>query len=572
MVSHPRAPSPSSPTLPDFVVGALAGVAGTSAVVALVWWWWRGQRVDASSSSSSSSPTPPPLLLPSPAALLAQSATPSPSPSSLLAAVPAAAAPPPAPLDTSELLAEQLSRNRQFFGDEGQARIQGAHVVVVGLGGVGSHAAHMLARAGVGRLRLIDFDNVTLSSLNRHAVATRQDVGTPKVAALARALRAIVPSCEVEAVQALFSGEYADALLAGRPDWVLDCIDDKDTKTDLLAYCVGKGIRVLASLGAGGKADPTRIKIADLTDVRHDPLGAVIRMELRKRGVAALDMGAGPGKPTKGGGGAAAAAAAAVAPPFNIPCVYSSESVRVKLLPLDLDASAGETPDDFGALPGFRVRVLPVLGTMPALFGQTMAAHTLCALAQTGFDLTTEALSAPSTTPTALTRLYRASSALDKGRIPVLRSWGYSGGVGMEEAGVLNDDVWHQRSAISGERQGGRGVVLVLVRWRPWRGAVPSNTVLLTEEEADAHIRAVLGGGDGEGGGEGGGAGAAAAPPVDVHGLVEAAAATDGGAAEARAELEAHFRRACVGSGRVSEEVFERVEARLRRVREDGWA
>lgn len=114
-----------------------------------------------------------------------------------------------------ELLTEQLSRIRTFFGDDGLAAIQDAFVVVVGLGGVGSHAAHMLARSGVGKLRLIDFDNVTLSSLNRHAVATRADVGTPKVAAMKRHLKQIVPDCEIEDIPVMFEADCADELLAG---------------------------------------------------------------------------------------------------------------------------------------------------------------------------------------------------------------------------------------------------------------------------------------------------------------------------------------------------------------------
>ena len=92
---------------------------------------------------------------------------------------------PPTAAD-QELMKEQLSRNTLFFGERGQQKLAGAFVVVVGLGGVGSHCAHMLARSGIGRLRLVDFDQVSLSSLNRHAVATHADVGRPKASSLAR--------------------------------------------------------------------------------------------------------------------------------------------------------------------------------------------------------------------------------------------------------------------------------------------------------------------------------------------------------------------------------------------------
>ena len=134
------------------------------------------------------------------------------------------------------LFTEQLSRNRQFFGNDGQDNIENAFVIVVGLGGVGSHAAHMLARAGVKKLRLIDFDNVTLSSLNRHAVATRKDVGIPKVQACKQHFETFIPKhkCEIEAINRMYTNEASDELLSGNPDFVLDCIDDTDTKSDLI--------------------------------------------------------------------------------------------------------------------------------------------------------------------------------------------------------------------------------------------------------------------------------------------------------------------------------------------------
>jgi tRNA A37 threonylcarbamoyladenosine dehydratase len=136
----------------------------------------------------------------------------------------------------------------------------------VGAGGVGSWAALMLARSGIGRIRVIDFDQVTLSSLNRHAVATRADVGTSKVVALQAHLRRIVPLTEVDARVAMFSSADADELLQGNPDYVLDCIDNIDTKVDLLTYCHQHQLPVISSMGAGAKADPSRIQLSDISD------------------------------------------------------------------------------------------------------------------------------------------------------------------------------------------------------------------------------------------------------------------------------------------------------------------
>ena len=185
------------------------------------------------------------------------------------------------------LFTEQLSRNRQFFGNDGQDNIENAFVIVVGLGGVGSHAAHMLARAGVKKLRLIDFDNVTLSSLNRHAVATRKDVGIPKVQACKQHFETFIPKhkCEIEAINRMYTNEASDELLSGNPDFVLDCIDDTDTKSDLILACKRLSCKFIVSLGAGAKADPTRIHISDISDALADPLGVKIRLLLKQKNI-----------------------------------------------------------------------------------------------------------------------------------------------------------------------------------------------------------------------------------------------------------------------------------------------
>jgi tRNA threonylcarbamoyladenosine dehydratase len=120
-----------------------------------------------------------------------------------------------------ELVREQLARNYAFLREDGVSRVRAASVVIVGCGGVGSRAAVMLARSGVGKLRLIDFDYVTLSSLNRHATAALADVGTPKVLCVARALRAIAPFVHVDPRVELWRGDEDGAELFRGADWVI---------------------------------------------------------------------------------------------------------------------------------------------------------------------------------------------------------------------------------------------------------------------------------------------------------------------------------------------------------------
>ena len=140
---------------------------------------------------------------------------------------------------------QQFIRNKAFFGEEGQKRIEDANITVVGLGGVGSHAAHMLARAGVGHFTFVDFDMVTVSSLNRHSVATRKDIGRPKVEVMKEHILDFNPTVDIRAFNTMMSKENLPQLLDNHPDFVVDCIDDYSTKTDLLEYCIRNNLEVI---------------------------------------------------------------------------------------------------------------------------------------------------------------------------------------------------------------------------------------------------------------------------------------------------------------------------------------
>lgn len=165
-----------------------------------------------------------------------------------------------------KLIEEQLSKNTALLGEEGTRKVRESFVVVVGAGGVGSWAALMLMRSGVKRIRIIDFDQVTLSSLNRHAVATLEDVGTPKVRCIKNHFKEIAPFVQVEDCIDLLNADNVDELLGGNPDYVVDAIDNINTKIDLIKYCYDKKLQVISSMGAGAKADPSRIQIADISE------------------------------------------------------------------------------------------------------------------------------------------------------------------------------------------------------------------------------------------------------------------------------------------------------------------
>ena len=176
-------------------------------------------------------------------------------------------------------------RTELLVGRKGWARLQRSSVLIVGLGGVGSFAAEAIARAGVGRIGLVDFDDVCITNLNRQLHAFRRTVGLPKSGLMAERCRLINPKAEVIDNATFFSAETSEALLSPGWDWVIDCIDNVTAKLHLLETVSRRGLPVVAAMGAGSKLDPTRVQLSELAHTRVDPFAKVIRKELRRRGV-----------------------------------------------------------------------------------------------------------------------------------------------------------------------------------------------------------------------------------------------------------------------------------------------
>ncbi|MFP4283653.1 MAG: ThiF family adenylyltransferase, partial [Opitutales bacterium] len=170
----------------------------------------------------------------------------------------------------------------RLYGVAGQKRLRDATITVVGLGGVGSWTVEALARSGVGRLRLVDFDDVCVSNTNRQIHALEGAIGQPKARVLAERCRAIHPSIEIEERIQFFTARSADALMEAPCDVVVDAIDDRTNKCLLLSECRRRGLPVVTSGGAGGRIDPTRIGVDDLSRTRNDPLLLLVRKRLRR--------------------------------------------------------------------------------------------------------------------------------------------------------------------------------------------------------------------------------------------------------------------------------------------------
>jgi tRNA A37 threonylcarbamoyladenosine dehydratase len=179
-----------------------------------------------------------------------------------------------------------LERTQLLLGEEKLRQLQAAHVLVVGVGGVGAYAAEMIARAGVGRITIADADCVAESNINRQLVALHSTIGQPKAEVLAARLRDINPNLQLEVVNEYIRDERTDALLdAARYDYVVDAIDTLSPKLALIKGCMERGIRIVSSMGAGAKTDPTRMEIADIGRTHHCPLAHMLRKRLHKAGI-----------------------------------------------------------------------------------------------------------------------------------------------------------------------------------------------------------------------------------------------------------------------------------------------
>lgn len=382
-----------------------------------------------------------------------------------------------------DLILEQLARNRVFLGDEGLQKVRDAFVVVVGCGGVGSWAATMLVRSGVGKVRFVDFDQVTLSSLNRHAVATLADVGTPKVQALKRHMEEVAPWVEIDACNELWNLANGEELLAGNPTYVIDAIDNIETKVDLLAFCKTRGISVISSMGAGCKSDPSRVRpplphlslslttprqvnVGDISESNEDPLSRATRRRLRQRGITS-----------------------------GIPVVYSLEKPgpgKAVLLPLAAEEFSKGQIDELSVLPSFRARILPVLGTMPGVFGLCVANHVLTQIA----DYPVEYSQGKNRT-----KLYEDIQANLAGQESRIRGnvTGMRLVLNVADIGYVVEEVFKGKSVVSE-----LSTRLLLTRWEPlpereegfWgedeiRVGI-DDVVLMTKEEAKKHEKEVL--------------------------------------------------------------------------------
>jgi tRNA A37 threonylcarbamoyladenosine dehydratase len=179
-----------------------------------------------------------------------------------------------------------LSRTELITGREGLQKLASKHVLVVGLGGVGSFAAEFIGRSGVGEMTIIDGDVVDITNVNRQLVATQRNVGQSKAEWMEDRLLAINPKMKLRAIQEfLHPDAMTKLLMENHYDYIVDCIDSFTPKLNLIEGALKRGFPLVSSMGAGGKIDPTQIRVVDISKTYECRLAAYVRKNLKSRGI-----------------------------------------------------------------------------------------------------------------------------------------------------------------------------------------------------------------------------------------------------------------------------------------------
>lgn len=245
---------------------------------------------------------------------------------------------------------EQFARTELMLGKAGLQKLQNSFVVVVGIGAVGGYAVEGLARAGVGKIRVVDFDEVAISNINRQLLATHSTIGKSKAELARDRVLDINPNCNVEAVKKFMHVETADEILAGEPDFVVDAIDSLNPKVELLVACDRLQLPVISSMGAALRNDFTKIKIGKLAKTYNCPLARRVRKYLKKRNVS-----------------------------MKIPCIYSTEPVAEKV---NESILPDEKSEDNAYDRGRKRRTLGSMPTITGIFGLAIANYIINTLTE----------------------------------------------------------------------------------------------------------------------------------------------------------------------------------------------
>lgn len=184
----------------------------------------------------------------------------------------------------------EFSRTENLIGRDALKKLESCHIAVFGVGGVGGFVVEALARAGVGKIDLIDSDTVDITNLNRQIIALHSTIGKQKVEVMKQRVLDINPKVEVNTFPILFLPQNSDQFDFSKYDYVIDAVDNVTAKIELVMKCHENGTQIICSMGTGNKLDPLKFEISDIYKTSVCPLAKVMRYELKKRGIKKLKV------------------------------------------------------------------------------------------------------------------------------------------------------------------------------------------------------------------------------------------------------------------------------------------
>lgn len=192
--------------------------------------------------------------------------------------------------NTRAVPGDRFQRTRRLIGDDALQKLENSKVLIFGVGGVGGYVCEALARAGVGKIDIVDKDVVDITNINRQIIATTDTIGMDKVEVCRDRMQSINPGLKCEARKCFYLPETAEEFDFENYDYIVDAVDNVTAKIEIICRAKLAGVPVISCMGTGNKLDPTAFRIADIEKTKVCPLAKVVRKELRNRGVKGVKV------------------------------------------------------------------------------------------------------------------------------------------------------------------------------------------------------------------------------------------------------------------------------------------